>query len=607
MNAAPEAERPPVRGGGRVPLATAIEAAGRLKAAGRWKEAAAAYQVMLRHLPDAAEAWDGLGSVAHHTGRHAESERLFRRAVELAPGNPNFREHLGVALRALKRPKEAIDHYEAALALDPHRASTLNNLGNALAENEEHERAVAFLRQAVSLEPNSGSFRLNLVRALMCCRRSDEALVEIEPLRNGPLATEAGVVRGHVLMQQGRWEEAIESYRRAAAGGAREHQMYHNLGTALQYFGRSEEAAAAYRTALAIQPDFAPTRRQLTGVRKHQSRDRDVEELEKLAIAPNLSVTERADVHMGLAKIYDDLNEYRKAFFHLQAGNQLIRSTIDYSATFNTDFVEAAIDTFDEKFFAERRGFGFDSEVPVFILGMPRSGTSLVEQILASHPHVHGAGELKRLYELFARLRQRLKPDLGLPRIARLIDRPASDDMGREFLSYLTAFNPEARFITDKMPFNYRILGLIGLLYPKARVIHCRRHPIDVGLSCYMARFHDELSFAFNLVDIGRYYRDYERLMTHWRQVVHNPMFEIEYEQLTAEPESTARRMLEFCGLEWDERCLRFYETERPVTTASNWQVRQPVYTSSVGRWQNYKEYLEPLIAALGKIGEECR
>jgi tetratricopeptide (TPR) repeat protein len=569
-------------------------------AARRWPAAAAAWQLLLRLDPERAEVWDGLGSVAHHTDRHTEAERLFRRAAELRPENANYHDHLGVALRALGRFDEAVAQYEKALEIQPERASTLNNLGNALLEAGQAESAAEMLRRAVALAPGSASFHLNLARALVRCQRLGEAIEQLELVRGSTTDPQIEIERGHVLTMIERWEEAIAAYRRAEAAGVRNVAMYHNLATLLQYLGRSEEAAEAYRAALSIRPDFALSRRQLTGIRKYEPGDRDTEELVALLKEPKLGVAERAEAHMALAKIFDDLGDYQRAFFHLQAGNQHIRGMTDYSIGQNRDYVEAAIETFDRRFFAERRDFSLDSEVPLFILGMPRSGTTLVEQILASHPEVHGAGELKKLNELFVSLRHRLTPDLGIPRIARLIDRAVAQDLGREYLNHLTGFALGRRIITDKMPFNFRMLGLIALLFPKARIIHCRRDPRDIGLSCYFARFQNEMSFAFNLVEIGRYYCDYERLMAHWRQVVGNPMIEVQYEALIADQEGETRRLLEFCGLEWDERCLKFYDTERAVLTASSWQVRQPVYASSVGRWQHYKEWLEPLFAALG-------
>ena len=485
------------------------------------------------------------------------------------------------------------------MSLAPENAATLSNFGNALTEAGEFDRAVEMLGRAVALRPSTALFQTNLARTLLKQGKAKDALVHFDKARELAPGPEMDVGCGHALMVLGRYEEAIVAYQCAAKADLRDFQMFHNLATALQYFGRLEEAAAAYRTALAIKPDFAASRRQLASARKYETFDAEADAIEELLQSANLSVLDRADLHMGLAKIYDDLARYSEAFVNLQAGNQQIRTTLDYSAEKNANFVDALIETFDAKFFSERRDFGLEADTPVFILGMPRSGTTLVEQILCSHPQVHGAGELTRLYELFVGLRERLGMPDRVPQVVRFADRAVAEEVAGEYLAYLRGFDGEARYITDKMPFNFRALGFIALLFPKARIIHCRRDPLDVCLSCYFARFKDQLDFSFNLVEIGRYYQDYERLMAHWLTVVPNPMVEIQYEDLIVDQEGQTRRILDFCRLEWDDRCLDFHKTNRPVLTASNWQIRQPIYRSSIGRWRNYREFLQPLFASL--------
>ena len=566
----------------------------------RWLEAEAIFRRVLKLQPSRADSWDGLGVVASESGRRDEAERLFRKALEFDGNNAAYHDHLAITLRALKRLPEAIQEFELALKLDPRRAMTLSNYGNTLTEAGELDRGAEMLGRAVALSPRSALFQINLARSLLKQGKGEDALAHIDQARELAPAPEKDADRGHALMMLERYEEAIASYQSAAKAGLRDCQMFHNLGTALQYFGRADEAADAYRAALEIKPDFVVSRRQLTGTRKYESFDEEAEALEDLLKDANLSVLDRADLHMGLAKIYDDLERFQEAFVHLQAGNQQIRTTLDYSAQKNTDFIDALTDVFDEKFFEQRHDFGLNSDTPVFILGMPRSGTTLVEQILCSHPRVHGAGELKRLYELFVGLRERLAKPVGVPHIVRFADFRVANQVASEYLTYIRNLNNEARYITDKMPFNFRALGFIALLFPRARIIHCRRDPLDVCLSCYFARFKEQLDFSFNLVEIGRYYKDYERLMEHLRSVVRNPMIDVQYEELVADQEGQTRRILDFCGLEWDDRCLDFHATDRPVLTASNWQVRQPIYTSSIGRWRNYAEFLQPLFASLG-------
>jgi tetratricopeptide (TPR) repeat protein len=575
-------------------------------AANRWQEAEAIFVRVTRAAPEQAGAWYGLGYVAYQVKRYGDAERSLRRAVELRPNDPVFRGTFAATLAALKKHPEAIREYEAALKFGPEQAGLLSNFGNTLCATGDFDRAIALLSRAIELEPNSSLFRRNLIQCLLTAKKAPEAIEQIEKLRILAPGPAVEMDYGSALVMLGRHEEAIAAYRRAEAAGHRDYNMFHNLATVLQDLGHIEEAEEAYRNALVLKPDFAPSRRQLASNRKYDVFDRDAQELEDLLKKPDLLPVDRAELHMGLAKILDDLGMYPKAFSHLQTGNQIIRSRIDYNADRNSDYVDALIETFNEDFFAQRSSFGLQSELPIFVLGMPRSGTTLVEQILCSHPEVHGAGELKKLYDLYTGLGQRLKSDIGMARVARVMDKKTAYDVAQEYLNYLISFNANTRYVIDKMPFNYRAIGLIALLFPKARILHCVRDPRDVALSCYFARFNDNLSFSFNLGEIGRYYRDYDRLMTHWRRVIRNPILDVHYETLVTSQEASTRRMLEFCDLQWDEQCLQFHETERTVLTASNWQVRQPMYTSSIGRWQNYRDYLEPLMAALAIGPDEC-
>jgi len=258
------------------------------------------------------------------------------------------------------------------------------------------------------------------------------------------------------------------------------------------------------------------------------------------------------------------------------------------------------IATFGAEFFARTDRAGSQSELPVFIVGMPRSGTTLVEQILASHPMVHGAGELDYMRRIMQTLPERLGVQRPIPECAANIDTALAERIAEEHLQHLREHSASALRITDKTPSNFLRLGLIALLFPKARIIHCQRDPLDTCLSCYFLRFGQGQAFAYDLDDLGRYYRDCARLMEHWRRVLPSPLLEVPYEALVADQEGWSRRLIAFLGLDWDDRCLAFYRSERQVKTASVWQVRQPVYASSIGRWRRYAKHLGPLFAALG-------
>ncbi len=264
-----------------------------------------------------------------------------------------------------------------------------------------------------------------------------------------------------------------------------------------------------------------------------------------------------------------------------------------------TDEFDRLIATFTPEFFEAQTSPGSDSERPVFILGMPRSGTTLVEQIIARHPLAFGAGELMTRNRVTWTLPAALKSGTTYPECAALMDERFTDEAANGYLKELRQLPDAAVRVTDKMPNNFRHIGLIARLFPRARIIHCQRNPMDICLSCYFLDFRGRLGFAYDLTHLGQYYRQYERLMAHWKKVSPIPILDVRYEDLIADSEAVSRRMIDYCGLEWDDACLAHDETERPVMTASHWQARQPIYKTSVERWRHYERHLEPLSRAL--------
>jgi hypothetical protein len=264
--------------------------------------------------------------------------------------------------------------------------------------------------------------------------------------------------------------------------------------------------------------------------------------------------------------------------------------------------IGALIDTCTRTLLERGGELGVSSELPVFIVGMPRSGTSLVEQILASHPSVMGAGELRDIGRCAERLKTRLNSTEDYPACLVELDQETASELAEQYLERLKSICTDEIRVTDKMPGNFLRLGLVAMLLPGARVIHCRRHPLDVCLSCYFQDFirRSGLSYAFDLQNLGEYHTQYAKLMEHWRHVLPLRLLEVDYEQLVDEPEKMSRHLVEFCGLPWDPACLEYHKTQRNVWTASSWQVRQPIYTQSVGRWKHYETYLQPLKNALG-------
>ena len=316
---------------------------------------------------------------------------------------------------------------------------------------------------------------------------------------------------------------------------------------------------------------------------------------------PTLAQKDLAEAHLAVAGIYDSRGLVHQAFPYFAAGNEIKSRRSQYRPEIHTQFTDRIVSVFDGTLFDRMRPFGVHNRLPLFVIGMPRSGTTLVEQILASHSRIVGAGELHDIGNIAGTIRQRAQVPEFFPESTLALSSVMAPEFAESYLERISGLGPDASRVTDKMPDNYQFLGLIALLLPDARIIHCRRDPLDTCLSCYLTNFAGEMGFARNLAHLGACYRDYERLMDHWRRVLPLPILDVQYEELVRDQERVSRDMVNFAGLEWEESCLEFYRTKRPVSTASTQQVRRPIYTSSIGRAQAYADYLAPLIEALGE------
>jgi hypothetical protein len=358
-----------------------------------------------------------------------------------------------------------------------------------------------------------------------------------------------------------------------------------------------DEARAALERALTVEPRDAASFRLLGSLKRFAADDPSLATMERLSQdADALTPSAQIDLHFALAKAYEDIDRPKHAFRHLMRGNMLQRQQINYDEAAVLGTLARIAETFTPDLMQRLSGGGNPSTQPIFIIGMPRSGTTLVEQMLAAHPAVQAGGERQDFaMALAASVPGAYPQNLAAATPAQLTA------LGAAYVSRLTAAPPTAERFTDKLPSNFIFAGLIHLALPNARIIHTRRDPLDTCLSCFSILFGGEQRFAYDLGELGRYYRAYETLMAHWRSVLPaGVMIEIEYEDVVADTEHAARAIVAHCGLPWDDACLQFHEVERPVLTASAAQVRQPVYRNSVGRWRAYEEELGPLIEALG-------
>lgn len=539
----------------------------------------------LRHASEA-DRLHLLGLVELQRGRRDAAEQMLRRALAVDPNHFDAHNNLGILLVAQGKISEAIDHYQRALAIKPNDPNAHTNLGIALIEENRAGEAIEHYRQALALDPNHSNAHNNLGIALAAQGQLDEAAdhyhrsIELNP-KNPNAHNNLGVI----LADQGKTAEAIGHYHQALALSPDHAEARNNLGNALKSQGEFELARVEYARAAAIRPDYAEALYNLSEIKKFQPGDPEIAVLQALTAKKGAVFA-----HFALAKALDDCGDVEAAWEQLTRANALRRSQIQYDEARTLRFFTRIQHVFSAKLLDFTRMCGDPSEVPVFVLGMPRSGSTLVEQILSSHPRVTGAGEHKYLETLTATWP-------GYPECIAGVDRASLRASGEAYLKSLPAGGDR---VVDKLPGNFFNIGLIRMILPNARIIHTTRDALDTCVSCYSKLFTAGLDFTYDLGELGRYYRAYRELMQHWRTVLPpGAMLEVAYEDVVEDLEGQARRLVEFCGLEWDDRCVAFHQTRRTVRTASAVQVRQPLFRGSVGRWRRHEGKLGPLIREL--------
>lgn len=463
-----------------------------------------------------------------------------------------------------RRYGQAADLFRKIIAARPEISESWNGLGSALRGLYQFQAAEDAYRKAVELQPQGLAPAYNLALLL-------------------------GIA--------GKYEEAVEQLRRALSHHPGNPHVIGELAWLLERTGRYDEAIATITIALdsGIRNVRVATAFQKL-CRKMQNCQQAERYIKDTLATQNLINEERASLHFALGELYDRDGKYNLAFDEYVKANDI--SAIDYDPDEYSRCVDDVIRRFSPQSYSALSSSGNDSAAPIFIVGMPRSGTSLVEQILSSHSQVYGAGELDEMLTLAQGASA--TPDAN-PAILTDLDSLSQADinaMAEQYLSHIAELSPSTDRVTDKMPHNFQILGLIRAVFPKASIIHCCRDARDTCLSSYFSNFVGSYDYNHKLEHIGRHYRDYERLMEHWKNLGID-MLDVCYEELVADQEDWIRKLIAYCGLEWEEQCLHFYQTNRAVRTSSYDQVRQPVYARSIGRWRNYESQLEPLLDVL--------
>jgi tetratricopeptide (TPR) repeat protein len=555
--------------------------------------------------PNLAEAHCNLGQLLLEQYRRPEALFHCHEAVRLRPDFPEALNNLGNVLRELGRLVEAKACYADAIRLNDRVPITYNNMGQALQEEGQLDEALGWYERALKRDPNSARIQCNLASVLEELERHDEAIAHYElAIGLDPEYAEAYSGLGWVRHEQGQFSEAMTLYRRALELRPELVGGYCGLGTLLEELSDFPEAEQCLREALRLDPSHSGALAQLATLLRGKLPETDQAAMCRLVADPSLSVPKRSRLHYGLALVLDAKGAYDQAAEHLRHANALRladwrkRGKGDYDPADHMRFVAGLVATCTPEFFVRVGSFGLDTERPIFIVGLPRSGTTFTEQILANHSHAFGAGELALAFEGFESLPERMGRDArGLECLGRL-DRETARLLAERHLDRLRERNAQATHVVDKMPDNYLYLGFLEALFPKAKFIHCRRDVRDVAVSCWMTHFR-QIRWACDTEHIASRIRAYQRLMEHWRQVLPVRVLEVDYEETVADLEGVARRLVAWCGLEWEPACLSYYEGRRPVRTASVMQVRQPIYTHAVARWKHYEQALAPMLAQL--------
>lgn len=587
--------------------------------------------------PNSASAHSNLGIAYYDSEDYERAEACQKKALAIDPNCIAALNNMGSIQREHDNKEAAMDFYRKALAVQPNHLEAINNLGAVLTEEERFDESVEVLIKAVKLKPDYAEAHCNIAQAFVGLEDYKKALTGytraislkddypeahmglcrvqqeqnqlpaaeksiLRALELAPEKPEAHALLGALYTEMGYPDRAEQAFKEALTLDNEQPRAINGMGTLKMQMGDLEEAEACFHKALALKPDDLVARISLTQARKTKVDDENLKQLEaeipKFDDMPN---SRAMSLHFALGKCYDDLKEPAKAFPHFLKGCEIKRSKIDYDAEAQDRHVQDIINFFSAEKLQQLSGNGDPSDLPVFILGMPRSGTTLTEQIISSHPLIHGAGELPDLLELANHPGE--QSTTGYPQSLEGLSHNDITALGSKYITGLRERSADASRITDKMPANFFCVGLIHLMLPNAKIVHIRRNPVDTCLSGFSRLFNHGQMHSYDLTEIGRYYRNYDRLMKHWHQVLPTGSFkEIQYEDLVADKENQSRALIDFCGLEWDDACLDFHKNKRSIRTASVTQVRRPIYNSSVARWKQYEEHLGPLLATLGDL-----
>ncbi len=611
-----------------------------LRLSGKLDQASDALEQAIAIEPDNCAALNNLGIIQYERGNFEAAADFYRRALAQRPQMAEAYNNLGNSLRMTGDVEGALHAYQEALTQRIVYPEVYNNLGTLLQQDNKFEEAEHALRKAIQQSPNYVEAHTNLASLLFSQKNEIEALrilgdalkfapknvptllltarIQLErhnlksaeqasrfALQEEPENAEALALLGQVFHETDRYEEALEVLERSLEKAPQNAQSLNFYGVALKSVGRLDEARENILKALSINDSMYGAYANLHDLIDF-SEGIGAELFDRIEAVfeaiPDPEAPQFLALQFAYAKGLDDRGQHEKALEHYITGGRMKRAQLDYNEREMHGFFDDIRAAFPKEVFENRKFTGLSDDRPVFIIGMPRSGSTLVEQILSSHPDIYGAGEVKYLAQALGQLRDRFPSLPKYPAMMEKITLPQLEIVGKNYQQTLAQSAGDAKRITDKLLTNYFFIGLINLLFPNAKVVHTRRDPIDTCLSGFTKLFADDMPHSYDLAELGRYYDKYRELMEHWEEVLPEGfMTNVDYEDVVADTQKEAKRLIAFLGLPWDQRCVDFYKSDRPVKTASVAQVRRPIYKTSVQRWKKYGAGLQPLIDAVGQ------
>ena len=577
---------------------------------GQTEQALNAFQRAAELDPTRADTQLKLGMALMRSGRNAEGQEAIEESMRLNPDRQQIAE--AMEFERDGQPASAEKIYRQILTRDPENVEALRCLAGIASKNRHYGDAEVFLQKAVDLAPEFGRARAELVRIQLERDRFDEAVKNAERLvRLDDKHADSYLLLASAYAAAGRYDEAIDAYELTLGLVTGHRGALTGLGNMLKTVGLHEDAVAVYRKCIQLHPDFAEAYWSLANLKTFRFENVEVSAMESLLENDDLSAESIVQLRNALGLHYEARQDYDRAFDFFERGNELRRQSERYDPVDTEDLNDRLIDVFNTEFLAQHEGSGDPDQGPIFIVGLPRSGSTLIEQILASHSQVEGTHELIDLSRITQIILRKFQVREPFPKSLLDLDTEDFAKLGALYVSRTRKYRTGRAHFVDKNPNNFIYVGFLKLVLPNARIIDARRHPLDSCLGSYKQLFAKGQPFSYDMYELGEYYLQYRRLMKHWQDLLPGFVLEIHYEDIVANLEQEVARILDHCGLAWEEGCLRFHETERAVKTASSEQVRRPIYSSSVNLWRNYEsrlgELIEILEPELEKLPESSR